>query len=153
MKVLKIMLVKSNGDFNILNQRQRKAIEAMVEIGTDPGNERSAADLAQRLGLSRESVHQLLAPFVRAGLLVAVRGRAGGYRAGAGLLQAPLSSVLAPFAAPGPHPAPGSRGIARLLEAIEAEAAGARRAVYERTTVDQLVSRLRAERHVIDWEI
>ena len=148
------MLVKSNGDFNILNQRQRKAIEAMVEIGTDPGNERSAADLAQQLGLSRESVHQLLVPFVRAGLLVAVRGRSGGYRAGAGLLEAPLASVLAPFAAPAPRPAPGAaRGVARLVETIEAEAAGARLAVWERTTVGQLVSRLAAEREALDWEI
>lgn len=148
------MLVKPNGDFNILNQRQRKAIEAMVEIGTDPANERSAADLAQHLGLSRESVHQLFAPFVRSGLLVAVRGRAGGYRAGAGLLEAPLSSVLAPFAAAAPRPTPGApRGAARLVEAIEVEAAEARRAVWERTTVGQLVSRLRAEREALDWEI
>jgi DNA-binding IscR family transcriptional regulator len=148
------MLVKSNGDFNILNQRQRKAIEAMVEIGTDPGSERSAAELARRLGLSRESVHQLLAPFVRSGLLVAVRGRAGGYRAGTELLSSPLSAVLAPFAAPAPRPsARGARGITRLVDTIEAEAAGARRAVYERTTVGQLVSRLRAERDALDWEI
>jgi DNA-binding IscR family transcriptional regulator len=148
------MLIKLNGDFKILNLRQRKAIEAVVEIGTDPGSERSAADLAQQLGLSRESVHQLLLPFARAGLLVAVRGRTGGYRAGPGLLEAPLSAVLAPFAAPSSRPSPAvGRGPARLVEAVEAEAAGARRAVYERTTVGQLVSRLAAERGALDWEI
>ena len=126
----------------------------MVEIGSDPGNERSAADLARQLGLSRESVHQLLAPFVRTGLLVAVRGRSGGYRAGPDLVSSPLSAVLAPFAAPSPRPEPGAvRGVTRLVEAIEAEAAGARRAVWERTTVGQLVSRLAAERAALDWEI
>lgn len=148
------MLLKSNGDFNILNQRQRKAIEAILEIGTDPGSERSAADLAQHLGLSRESVHQLLVPFVRTGLLVAVRGRSGGYRAGAALLETPLSSILAPFSAPASRSEPAvGPGPARLVEAVEAEAAGARRAVYERTTVGQLVSRLAAERGALDWEI
>ena len=53
-----------------------------------------------------------------------------------------------------PRPAPGAaRGVARLVEAIEAEAAGARLAVWERTTVGQLVSRLAAEREALDWEI
>ena len=147
------MLIKLNGDFNILTQRQRKAIEAMVEIGADPGTERSAAEMARRLGLSRESVHQLLVPFVRSGLLVAVRGRAGGYRAGETLLSTPLASVLAPFAGPAPRPVAAGRGAARLVAAVEAEAAGARRAVWERTTVGHLVSRFRAEREALDWEI
>jgi DNA-binding IscR family transcriptional regulator len=148
------MLVKSNGDFNILNHRQRKAIEAMVEIGTDPGSERSAAELARHLGLSRESVHQLLVPFVRSGLLVAVRGRAGGYRAGAELLSSPLSAVIGPFAGPAPRGSTaGTVGPGRLVDAIEAEAAGARRAVYERTTVGRLVALLAAERQTLDWEI
>jgi DNA-binding IscR family transcriptional regulator len=148
------MLVKWNGDFKILNLRQRKAIEAMVEIGSDPGRDRSAAEMAGLLDLSRESVHQLLAPYVRVGLLVAVRGRTGGYRAGEGLLESPLSSVLAPFGAPsGRGRAEAGKGLSRLVEAVESEAAAARLAVYARWTVGDLVARHRAERHVIDWEI
>ena len=46
-----------------------------MEIGLK-GTDRSAAELAGLLGLSRESVHQLLSPYVRSGLLVAVRDRA-----------------------------------------------------------------------------
>jgi DNA-binding IscR family transcriptional regulator len=148
------MLLKFNGDFKILTQRQKKAIEAMVEIGTDPGSDRSAAEMARSLGLSRESVHQLLAPYVRSGLLVAARGRTGGYRAGAGLLEVPLSAVLAPYAGPSPRPpAEGRSGLDRLIDAVEAEAAGARLAVYDRLTVGVLVARLRAEREAPDWEI
>lgn len=148
------MLVKSNGDFKILNLRQKKAIEAVIEIGSKPERERSAAEMAGLLGLSRESVHQLLAPFVRSGLLVAVRGRAGGYRPGEGLLETPLSAVLAPFGVSAARAErPPSGGASRLVVAVEAEAAGARRAVYQRTTVGQLVSRLRAEREALDWEI
>jgi DNA-binding IscR family transcriptional regulator len=151
---LKIMLVKWNGDFKILNLRQRKAIEAMVEIGSDPERDRGAAELAGLLALSRESVHQLLAPYVRAGLLVAVRGRTGGYRAGEGLLESPLSSVLAPFGAPSRRTrAAAGKGVSRLVEAVESEAAAARLAVYARWTVGDLVARHRADRHVIDWEI
>ena len=126
----------------------------MVEIGTDPGRDRSAAEMAGLLVLSRESVHQLLAPLVRAGLLVAVRGRAGGYRAGARLLESPLAAVLAPFGTAPARALPARPGgPSRLVDALEAEAADARRAVYERTTVGQLVTRLRSERGALDWEI
>ena len=91
----------------------------MVEIGSDPGRDRSAAEMAGLLALSRESVHQLLAPYVRAGLLVAVRGRTGGYRAGEGLLESPLSSVLAPFGAlSGRGRAEAGKGLSRLVEAV-----------------------------------
>ena len=126
----------------------------MIEIGSDPGRERSAAEMAGLLGLSRESVHQLLSPFVRSGLLVAVRGRAGGYRPGEGLLETPLTAVLAPFGvASAQSLRPPAGVVPRLVAALEAEAAGARHAVYQRTTVGQLVSRLRAEREALDWEI
>ena len=110
--------------------------------------------MAGLLVLSRESVHQLLAPLVRAGLLVAVRGRAGGYRAGARLLESPLAAVLAPFGAPaGRSRAKVPKGLPALVEAVESDAAAARVAVYERITVGDLVARLRAERHALDWEI
>ncbi|MBK9087553.1 MAG: Rrf2 family transcriptional regulator [Holophagales bacterium] len=143
-----------NGVFNILTPRQRKAIQAMVEIGSNPGNDRSAAEMAGLLGLSRESVHQLLAPYVRAGLLVAARGRTGGYRAGADLPGTPLAAILAPYAGLAPRPARAGRaGLDRLVDALEAEAAGARLAVYQRLTLGELVRRLRAEREALDWEI
>ena len=126
----------------------------MVEIGSNPGSDRSAAEMAGLLGLSRESVHQLLAPYVRAGLLVAARGRTGGYRAGADFPATALADVLAPFAGPAPHPvAEGRAGLDRLVDALEAEAAGARLAVYQRLTLGELVRRLRAEREALDWEI
>ncbi len=126
----------------------------MVEIGSNPGSDRSAAEMAGLLSLSRESVHQLLGPYVRAGLLVAIRGRTGGYRAGADLPETPLSAVLAPYAGSAPRPAPvGRAGLDRHLDALEAEAAGARLAVYQRLTLGELVRRLRAEREALDWEI
>lgn len=148
------MLLTSNGVFNILTPRQRKAIQAMVDIGSNPSGDRSAAEMAGLLGLSRESVHQLLAPYVRAGLLVAARGRTGGYRAGEGLLETPLAAVLAPYAGPEPRPAAGERaGLDRLVDALEAEASGARLAVYQRLTLGELLRRLRAEREALDWEV
>lgn len=147
------MLVKWNEDFKILTLRQKKAIEAMVEIGSDPGSERSAAEMAVLLALSRESVHQLLSPFVRTGLLVALRGRTGGYRAGAGLLETPLSTVLAPFGSPARHVGEGSSPLERLVDAVEAKAASARTGVFGRLTVGDLVNHLRSERQAIDWEI
>jgi DNA-binding IscR family transcriptional regulator len=126
----------------------------MVEVGLDPASDRSAAEMAGLLALSRESVHQLLAPYVRAGLLVAARGRSGGYRAGTGLLQTPVSAVLAPFSGPSPRPSGEGRfGLDRLVDALETEAAEARLAVYDRIAVGDLVARVRAEREAPDWEI
>lgn len=126
----------------------------MVEIGSNPAGDKSAAEMAGLLGLSRESVHQLLAPYVRAGLLVAARGRTGGYRAGADLLETPLAGVLAPYAGPEPRQAASGRvGLDRLVDALEAEASGARLAVYQRVTLGELLLRLRAEREALDWEI
>lgn len=126
----------------------------MVEIGSNPSGDKSAAEMAGLLGLSRESVHQLLAPYVRAGLLVAARGRTGGYRAGTDLLETPLAAVLAPYAGPEPRPAPSGRaGLDRLVDALEAEASGARLAVYQRVTLGELLLRLRAEQEALDWEI
>ena len=127
----------------------------MVEVGLEPGSDRSAAEMAGLLGLSRESVHQLLAPYVRAGLLVAVRGRTGGYRAGAGLLGTPA------LGRPGPvrrarRPARRRRagpGSTASSTPWKRRPAGARLAVYERVTVGDLVARLRAEREALDWEI
>jgi DNA-binding IscR family transcriptional regulator len=149
------MLVKLNGVLKILTPRQRKAIQAMVEIGSNPGSDRSAAEMAGLLDLSRESVHQLLAPFVRAGILVAARGRTGGYRTGTVFPETSLADVLTPFAGPAQRPVEEGRrtGLDRIVDALEEEAAGASLAVYQRLTLGELVRGLRAEREALNWEI
>ncbi len=121
-----------------------------MEIGTARGGEMSSAEIAGRLGMSRESIHQLLLPLVRAGLVTAARGRTGGYRAAESLPSTPVATVVAPFeaAAPGPKALPASP-----VDAVEAEAEAARRAVLERVTVGDLLARVRAERGALDWEI
>jgi len=47
----------------------------------------------------------------------------------------------------------GRGGLDRLVDALEAEAAGTRLAVYQRITLGDLVRRLRVEREALDWEI
>lgn len=132
-----------------LNTRQKKAIEAVIEIGSEPSGELPATELARRLEVSKESVHQLLLPLVRAGLVVAVRGRAGGYRAAEGLRQASIASVTASFEAP----RAGAAARFAAIDELEERAEGARQAVYEGQTVGQLVARARAERSVVSWDI
>jgi hypothetical protein len=69
-------------------------------------------------------------------------------------MATPLSAVLAPFAGPAPRPqAAGRAGLDRLIDALEAEAAGARLTVYQRLSLGELVRRVRAEREALDWEI
>lgn len=131
--------------------RQRKALDALLELGLTPGRDRSANDLAAALSMSRDSIHQLLLPLVRAGWVAAGRGRNGGYRlTGA----ADAATVLA---------VAGSYGEAKALASIddaldpvggvEARADRAYREVLAGVTVGQLLERVRADREALNWTI
>ena len=128
--------------------RQKKTLEAIVEIVTEPVRGRGSAELAKSLGMSRESVYQLLLPLVRSGLLIGDRGRNGGYRGAPGAASARLSEVLGlPRAGEPPADCP------EWLRRIERLAVGAVLDVLDSTTVGELAGELRATRSAPTWEI
>jgi Iron-dependent Transcriptional regulator len=134
--------------FRLLSTRQRKTLEAVVEIVTEPVRGRGSAELAKSLGMSRESVYQLLLPLVRSGLLIGDRGRNGGYRGAPGTASARLSDVLG-FPRNG-EPLPDCP---RWVDRIEGLAGKAVLHVLDSKTVGDLAGELRATRSAPTWEI
>jgi DNA-binding IscR family transcriptional regulator len=134
--------------FRLFSTRQRKTLEAVVEIVTEPVRGRGSAELAKSLGMSRESVYQLLLPLVRSGLLIGDRGRNGGYRGASGTASARLSEVLG-FPRNG-EPLPDCP---QWVGRIEGLAGNAVLQVLDSTTVGELAGELRATRSAPTWEI
>jgi DNA-binding IscR family transcriptional regulator len=134
--------------FRFMSVRQRKTLEAIVEIVTEPVRGRGSAELAKSLGMSRESVYQLLLPLVRSGLLIGDRGRNGGYRGAPGAASARLSEVLGV-----PRNAELPRDCPEWLGRIERQAGTAVLNVLDSTTVGDLAGELKATRSAPTWEI
>ena len=134
--------------FRFLTARQRKTLEAVVEIVTDPARGRGSVELAKSLGMSRESVYQLLLPLVRSGILIGDRGRNGGYRGAPGTASARLSDVLG-FPRNGEPLDDCPEWIGRL----ERLAGNAVLQVFDSMTVGDLAGELRATRSAPTWEI
>jgi hypothetical protein len=134
--------------FRLFTARQRKTLEAVVEIVTEPVRGRGSAELAKSLGMSRESVYQLLLPLVRSGLLIGDRGRNGGYRGAPGTASARLSDVLG-FPRNGEALPDGPEWVSR----IERLAGNAVLQVFDSVTVGDLAGEIRATRSAPTWEI
>lgn len=134
-----------------MNDRQRKALAVLVRLAA-AGRDVRSAELGEFLGISRESVYQLLQPLVRKGILVAGRGRSGGYRAAAGADQLPASAVIAPFASASGERVARDGGPPWLLE-LELRASTAASRVYEAVRVTDLVEAARRAHDAPDWQI
>ncbi len=135
---------------SILNHRQLKAIEALVEL-QHRGGDTSSAELARTLALSRDSVHQLLLPLVRGGWISAGRGRLGGYRVTPAASRASVLDVVSVFsrnsnAAPSADAPP-------WLRRLESRADEAYRRVFSSVTIGEIAGAVRAERDALTWVI
>ncbi len=114
----------------------------------EPARGRGSAELAKSLGMSRESVYQLLLPLVRSGLLIGDRGRNGGYRGAPGTASARVSDVLG-FPRSGEPLEDSPEWVGR----IERLAGNAVLQVFDSMTVGDLAGELRATRSAPTWEI
>jgi DNA-binding IscR family transcriptional regulator len=136
----------------ILNSSHVNVLRAVVEILLREGRDVAAAELASSLGLTRVSVHQLLLPLVRAGTLVAGRGRNGGYRAAPRAEALTLGEILAPvsrsLSAKGHVPVEPP-----YVAAVERRLAGALRSALDSITVGDLLAEARAASTALSWEI
>jgi len=63
-----------------LQTATRIAIYAVLELGSDPGQQLSAAEIAERFGISVNHLAKVLRTLGRTGLVEALRGVGGGYR-------------------------------------------------------------------------
>ncbi len=134
-----------------MNERQKKALHAAVEVALAGGRDVRSAELARALGLSRDSVYQLLLPLVRSGFVLAGRGRTGGYRGAPDLLERRVTDVLAPFTSGAAHSE--GHGTPPWVVELENRARSAAERVYEAVRVADLVEAARRSRGTPDWQI
>ena len=73
---------------SLLRRSGLQALQALLELGSDPPRWRSVREIANAQGLPEPMLEQLLLQLRRAGLLEARRGRLGGYR-----LQRPPAQI------------------------------------------------------------
>ena len=82
----------------------RLALYAVLELARDPERTLSAADLAERFGVSNHHLAKVLGTLSNAGLVRGGRGASGGYRFIGNRRRITLMDIVALF-----EPAPGSR--------------------------------------------
>jgi Rrf2 family protein len=87
-----------------LQTATRLGLYAILELARDPALTLSAADLAERFGVSTHHLAKVLRTLSTAGLVHAERGAAGGYRFTGNRRRVTLMDILALF-----ERAPGSR--------------------------------------------
>lgn len=124
----------------------------MVELTARSGRDVSSAELAGLLGVSRESVYQLLLPLARAGFVRVGRGRNGGYRAAPGAGELSVAAVVEPFDRGDGERARAQTGPPYVTD-LERRAAEASRRVLAATRVGELAAAVRASREALSWEI
>jgi Rrf2 family protein len=87
-----------------LQTATRLGLYATLELASDPARTLSAADLAQRFGVSTHHLAKVLRTLSTAGLVQAERGASGGYRFTGNRRRVTLMDIVALF-----EPMPGHR--------------------------------------------
>lgn len=148
-----VMSIYRKGFLGILNTRQKKAVQALVELVYRAGPDVPSSQLATWLALSRDSVHQLLLPLVRNGWVAAGRGRNGGYRATPVAPGVTVLAIVSLFSRDGREPAPDDPASPRFIRNLDQRASDRYRQFLSSVTVGDLVSEVRAEREEPTYSI
>ncbi|HYH38335.1 MAG TPA: Rrf2 family transcriptional regulator [Azospirillum sp.] len=108
-----------------LQKATRFALYAILDLASDPEKQFSAAEIAERYGISVNHLSKVLRSLGRAGLVEAVRGAGGGYRFTGNAKRLTLLDLVRLFedidAAPGREPGdatPEGRALGGVLEEI-----------------------------------
>lgn len=88
-----------------LQKATRFALYAILELASDPARLMSAADIAQRYGISTNHLAKVMRELGRAGLVEAERGVGGGYRFSGNAKRTTLWDVVSLFEPMGSGPA------------------------------------------------
>jgi Rrf2 family protein len=125
------------------------ALYSVLEAASRPGQQVSAADIAERYGVSAHHLAKVLRELGRAGLVDSSRGVGGGYRFSGNARRLTLMDVIEHFEDIGARsPEPGAahtdlgRAITRVLSDIDEIA----KATFRSITVDTLLKLVDRER-------
>lgn len=114
-----------------LQKASSGALYALVELARHPEQQISAAEIADRYGISANHLAKVLRDLTRAGLVESVRGAGGGYRFSGNAKRVTLYEVISLFEdiAEGPHRADSGedtdvgRALGRVMNEINEIAA------------------------------
>ena len=84
-----------------LQKNSSLAIYSVLEFAADPTRHISAAEIADKYGVSAHHLAKVLSELVRAGVVESVRGVGGGYRFAGNARRLTLMDVVQTFEAPG----------------------------------------------------
>ena len=113
----------------------------------------TSTQLAEWLELSRDSVHQLLLPLVRSGLVAAGRGRNGGYRPTPLAATATVLSVVSLYSREGRDPPPEHTSMPAAVQRLDRELFETHRRFLSGVTIAQIVAEVKAEREELSYSI
>lgn len=80
-----------------LQKATRCALFAVLELAQDPERQISAADIAEKYGISTNHLAKVLRDLARAGLVESMRGAGGGYRFSGNAKRVTLYEVIHMF--------------------------------------------------------
>jgi DNA-binding IscR family transcriptional regulator len=113
----------------------------------------TSTQLAEWLELSRDSVHQLLLPLVRSGLVAAGRGRNGGYRPTPLAASATVLSVVSLYSREGRDPPPEHTSMPAAVQRLDRELFETHRRFLSGMRIAHLVAEVKAEREELSYSI
>jgi DNA-binding IscR family transcriptional regulator len=113
----------------------------------------TSTQLAVWLDLSRDSVHQLLLPLVRSGLVAAGRGRKGGYRPTPLAASATVLSVVSLYSREGRDQSPEQTSMPSAIQRLDRELFETHRRFLSSMTIAHLVAEVKAEREEPSFSI
>ena len=113
----------------------------------------TSTQLSAWLDLSRDSVHQLLLPLVRSGLVAAGRGRNGGYRPTPLASSATALSVVSYYSREGQDPQPEPTSLPSAIQKLDRDLFETNRRFLSAVTIAHLVAEVKAEREELSYSI
>jgi Rrf2 family protein len=130
-----------------LQKATELALYSILEFAANPTAQVSAAEIAEKYGVSPHHLAKVLRDLGRAGLVESTRGVGGGYRFTGNAKRLTLFDVielfeaLAPEAASQHLPTPGERALARVTSEIDEIA----KATFSSITVDTMLKLIARE--------
>jgi Rrf2 family protein len=134
-----------------LQKATRFALYALLELAADPERQISAAEIADKYGISINHLAKVLRDLSRAGLVESVRGVGGGYRFVGNAKRVTLLDVIALFedisSSAEERGEPGARtDLAEVLHQVLTEIEDIARATLQSVTIDTMLKQTERRR-------
>ena len=133
-----------------LQKATQFALYAAIELALDPERQLSAAEIAEKYGISLNHLARVMRDLGRAGLVESVRGVGGGYKFSGNAKRTTLLDLIELFedisAEGGSGKRNGANAVGSTLHGILNELEENARATLDSITIETLVSQVRRRR-------